>query len=176
MKNESIVLQRQRQLNATYENDPSQALITDSSEVIGINLHDPFRTTVSISDEFKVPFKIGIHRAVGGDHDHPNSGDLLCATLAVCFESTIRMISNRLNIELSETRVKASAQVDVRGTLMIDKSVPVGFQSMQLDVVIVSKTTDQRMMNMLLKAVEQSCIIYQTLKQGMPVTITSNLE
>jgi len=176
MKNESEVLQRQRQLNVLYENDPTLAWITDSSEVIGVNLHDPFRTTVSISDEFQVPFKVGIHRAVGGDHDHPNSGDLLCATLAVCFESTIRMISNRLNIELSETRVKASAQVDVRGTLMLDKSVPVGFQSMQLDVVVVSKSTDLRMMNMLLRAVEQSCIIYQTLKKCMPVTITSNLD
>jgi len=75
---------------------------------------------------------------------------------------------------LTETRVKASAHVDVRGTLMIDKSVRIGFQSMQLDVVIVSSTSNQKVMNILLQAAEQSCIIYQTIKQGIPITITSS--
>lgn len=176
MNNQSEVSQRQKPLNELYRTDPSLAFITDSSEVIGTSLHDPFRTSVSISDELQVPFKIGIHRAVGGDHDYPNPGDMLCASLASCFESTLRMISNRLNIELSETIVKASAQVDVRGTLRIDKSVPVGFQSMQLDVVVVSKNTHERMINTLLRATEQSCIIYQTLKHCVPITITSKID
>jgi uncharacterized OsmC-like protein len=79
------------------------------------------------------------------------------------------MISNRLNIQLSETRVIASARVDVRGTLMIDRSVPVGFQSMHLDVVVVSLDPNQKIMNILLRAAEESCIIYQTLKQGIQI-------
>ena len=176
MKNISEVQQRHIQLNKLYKSDPSLALITDSSEVIGVNLHDPFRTSVSINEKLQVPFTIGIHRAVGGDHDFPNPGDMLCASLASCFESTIRLISNRLNIELSETRVKASAKVDVRGTLMIDKSVPVGFQSMHLDVVVVLKTPDQNMLDILIRAAEHSCIIYQTIKQGIPITIKSKFD
>ena len=176
MKSESEVSQRQKRLKELYENNSSLAMITDSSEVIGINLEDPFRSSVAISNDFQVPFKVGIHRAVGGDHDFPNAGDILCGALAICFETTIRMISNRLNIELSETRVKASAQVDVRGTLLIDKSVPVGFQSMHLDVVVVSPTSNQKIMQILLGASEQSCIIYQTIKQGIPITITSSFE
>ena len=135
-----------------------------------------FDTSVSVSDELQIPFDVGIHRAVGGNHDYPNPGDILCAALACCFESTIRMIANRLNIELLETRVKASAQVDVRGTLMIDKSVPVGFQSMQLDVVLISKTANPRTMNILLRAAEQSCIVYQTLKRGTPISLTTNID
>ena len=176
MKFKSEVSQRQKQLTELYNSNPSLALITDSSEVIGVNLEDPFRSSVSISDDHHVPFKVGIHRAVGGDHDFPNAGDILCAALAICFETTIRMISNRLNIELSETRVKASAKVDVRGTLMIDKSVPVGFQSMHLDVVVVSPTPNQKKMHIVLGAAEKSCIIYQTIKQGIPITITSSFE
>jgi uncharacterized OsmC-like protein len=176
MKFQSEVSQRQKRLNEVYKSNPSLAMITDSSEVTGANLHDPFRSSVSISDDFQVPFKTGIHRAVGGDHDFPNPGDILCGALAICFETTLRMISNRLNIELSETRVKASARVDVRGTLMIDRSVPVGFQSMHLDVVVISQDPNQKIMNILLRAAEESCIVYQTLKQGIPITITSSFD
>lgn len=176
MRNQSEVQKRQKRLGEIYIKNPSLALIEDSSEVIGVNLHDPFRTSVSIGNELQVPLKAGIHRAVGGDHDFPNPGDILCAALAVCFESTIRMISNRLNIELIETRVKASAQVDVRGTLMIDRSVPVGFQLMHLDVLLVSHGSTEKMLNTLLRAVEHSCIIYQTIKQGIPITISPSFE
>jgi len=176
MKNRSEVTQRQIGLKEIYLKDPTLAFITDSSEVIGKNLQDPFRTSVTISDELHVPFKVGIHRAVGGDHDFPNPGDILCAALACCFESTVRMIANRLNIQLQETKVKAIAQVDVRGTLLLDKTVPVGFQSMQLEVKLVSNDTDPKLMNILLKAAEQSCIIYQTLKQGLPIEIKANIK
>jgi uncharacterized OsmC-like protein len=176
MKKQSEVKQRQNALTDVYLSNPSLALITHSSEVLGANLHDPFRTSVTVSDDLQVPFKVGIHRAVGGDHDLPNPSDMLCAALASCFESTIRLISNRLDIKLSETRVTASAQVDVRGTLMIDKSVSVGYQSMHLDVVLVSHAPNQKIMNILLRAAEQSCIVYQTMKRGVPITLTSRLE
>lgn len=162
-------------LNDIYLSNPSLALITHSSEVNGVDFHDPFRTSVVISDDLQVPFKVGIHKAVGGDHDFPNPSDILCAALASCFESTIRLIADRLDIQLTETRVTVSAQVDVRGTLMIDKSIAVGYQSMHLDVVLVSQATNPKKLNILLGAAEQSCIIYQTIKRGTPITITSKL-
>ncbi len=176
MRSQSEVKKRQNALTDNYKRNPSLASITHSSEVIGANLDDPFRTSVTISDDLQVPFKVGIHRAVGGDHDFPNPSDMLCAALASCFESTIRLISNRLDIQLLETRVTVSAEVDVRGTLMIDKSVPVGYQSMHLDVVLVSQAPNQKIMNILLQAAEQSCITYQTIKRGVPITIASKLE
>jgi len=175
MKKQSEVKQRQMALNNIYRSNPSLATITHSSEVNGVALHDPFRTSVTISDDLQTPFKVGIHKAVGGDQDFPNPSDILCAAMASCFESTIRLISDRLGIQLTETRVTVSAQVDVRGTLMIDKSIAVGYQSMHLDVVLVAQAPNQKIMNVLLRAAEQSCIIYQTIKRGTPITITSKL-
>jgi uncharacterized OsmC-like protein len=175
-KNNSDVYQRQMALFQLYQHDPTLALITDSAEVIGTDLHDPFRTSVSINEKMQIPFKIGVHKAVGGDHDFPNPGDLLCAALASCFESTIRMISNRLGIQLTETRIKATAEVDVRGTLMIDKTIPVGFLSMHVEVVLVSDNINEKVLNTLLGAAKQSCIIYQTIKQGIPITLHTNFE
>ena len=175
IKNSSVVHQRHLILHEKYRKNPAAALITDAAVVIGINLHDPFRTSVTVNDKMKIPFKIGVHKAVGGDHDFPNPGDLLCASLASCFESTIRMISNKLGIELIETKIKANAYVDVRGTLMIDKSIPVEFQSMQIDALIRAKNTNEKLMNTLLKGAKQSCIVYQTIKKGLPITINTNI-
>ncbi|WP_411896225.1 OsmC family protein [Winogradskyella sp. A2] len=176
INNTSIVHQRHKVLNEKYRNDSASAWITDSAEVIGMNLQDPFRTTVSINDKMKVPFKIGVHKAVGGDHDFPNPGDLLCASLASCFESTIRMISNKLGIELFQTEVSANAQVDVRGTLMIDRSVPVNFQSMHINASIIGKNTNEKLLHTLIKGAKHSCIVYQTIKKGIPITLHTNIK
>jgi uncharacterized OsmC-like protein len=175
-RGESVVHQRHILLNDKYSGDPASAWITDSAEVIGLNLHDPFRTTVSINDKMKVPFKIGVHKAVGGDHDFPNPGDLLCASLACCFESTIRLISNKLGIELIETKIRANAQVDVRGTLMIDKSVPVEFQSMHIDALIIAKNTNEKLLETLIKGAKHSCIVYRTIKKGIPITLNTDIK
>lgn len=176
IKNNSLVYQRQMALFPKYLNDPELAMITDSSMVKGMNLQDPFRSTVFINDHMKIPFKVGVHKAVGGDHDFPNPGDILCAALAACLESTIRMIANILGIVLVETKITASAKVDVRGTLMIDKSVPVGFQSMHLDVVLTTQFPNDKMLNTLLSASKASCIVYQTIKQGTPITLDAKFK
>ncbi len=174
IKNKTEVFLRQEKLQERYTNDPSLALVTDRAEVIGKNLHDPFRTEVSINDELQVPFKVGVHRAVGGDHDAPNPGDLLCASLAVCFESTLRMIAGRLGIELVATKVNVSAIADVRGTLMLDRSVPVAFQSMHLEAAIDAGSLSAKVLETLIRATKRSCIIYRTLKPGIPISMTVN--
>jgi len=176
MNNNSIVLKRQQPLMDTYAENPRAAWITDVAVIDGEKLDDPFHTSVTINEELKRPFPIGVHRAVGGLHDFPNPGDLLCASLASCFESTLRMIANRLQIPLEKTKVKATANVDVRGTLMINKDVPVGFQSMNLEIEIsVNNSTKREFIYKLLKGTERCCIVYQTLKQGTPININTKV-
>lgn len=155
-----------------YVINPQAALITDMAFIEGRNYEDPLHSSVYINGELKVFFPIGVHRAVGGYHDSPNSGDLLCASLATCFETTLRMIANRMHIAIDSTRIVATAIVDVRGTLMVDKSVPVGFQSMRLEGQI--KTVDNikdELFLQLIKASERSCVILQTINKGIPVDL-----
>lgn len=175
MKHNSIVLERQRPLMASYIVAPEKALVTDMAIVEGKHLSDPFHTKVSVNQELQYPFPVGVHRAVGGLHDTPNPGDILCSALAACFESTLRLIANRLGIELRSTFVKAIAQVDVRGTLMVDRNVPVAFQRMGLEVEISANSEDSRLVATLLRATENSCIILQTLKVALPVEISHKL-
>jgi uncharacterized OsmC-like protein len=169
-RNKSEVYKRQMELNKLYVSDSNTALIVDSAIVLGKNLSDPFRTEVLINSELKVPMKVGVHRAVGGDHDYPNPGDILCASLAACFESTLRMIASRLEIELFETKIEVTANIDVRGTLIIDKTVPVGFQSIHIAMEIGARNLSDKMIHTLVNATKRSCVVYQTLKKGLPIT------
>jgi uncharacterized OsmC-like protein len=171
-KMSSIVLERQQALIDSYLADPKKALVTDEAIVEGRDFHDPFHTEVSINDELNVPFKIGIHRAVGGLHDFPNPGDMLCASLAACFDCALRLIANRMNVSIIKTSIKARANADVRGTLMVDREVPVGFQSMELDVLIeCDSSVNEKVLGKLVDATESCCIIYQTLKPSLPIHI-----
>ena len=168
----SIVLERQQPLIDSYLADPKKAWVTDEAIVEGKDFDDPFHTVVSINDELNVPFTIGVHRAVGGLHDFPNPGDMLCASLAACFDSALRLIANRMNVTIRTTSIKARANADVRGTLMVSKEVPVGFQSMELDVFIAcDPSVNEATLGKLVDATERCCIIYQTLKPGIPIHI-----
>jgi uncharacterized OsmC-like protein len=166
----------QQSLIENYRADPAAAWITDVAVIEGKNLEDSIHTSVSINDELNVDFPIGVHRAVGGHHDFPNSGDLLCAALASCFETALRMIANRLQIVLHKTQVRATANVDVRGTLRVDTNVPVGFQTMGLEVEItIYNSVKEEMANKLIKATEQSCMVLQTLIKGIPVLVDAKI-
>jgi len=168
----SEVVERHDRLREIYEDDPGEARIVDSAVVEGQNLDDPFHSRVLMNDELNVPLQTGLHRAVGGDHDYATPGDILCAALAVCLESTLRMIADRLDIHLEHTRVSVEANLDVRGTLRFDTSVPVGFQDMSMEVELGANNAGESVLETLFGAAVQSCVVYQTLKPGISIEKT----
>ena len=129
-----IVKQRQDPLRKQYRTAPDEARITDSAKTVMNGAEDPFHAAVVAGQEHDALWQVGIHRAVGGYHDLPNPGDILCAALASCFHSTLRMIADRLEIPIASLEVNTQADVDVRGTLLVDRSVPVGFQKIRCSV------------------------------------------
>ena len=60
---------------------------------------------------------VGVHRTIGGLHDAPTPGYILCAALAACQDSSVRMVANILGITLEYLEVEVTGDVDVRGTL-----------------------------------------------------------
>jgi uncharacterized OsmC-like protein len=156
-------------LRERYKEAPEDALITDRARTTGGVVTDPFHgAVIPGSKEYGIVWPFGIHQAVGGSHDGPYPGDVLCAALATCLDSTIRIIANRLGILLTLLEVDVSA--DVRGTLVVDRAVPVGFQTMRCTVKIqAAEGTDPRLMEKLLAASEHSCLNLQTLRSGVSV-------
>jgi len=162
---------RQEPLRERYQVAPEEAKITDRARTSWDVDADPFHgQVIPGSQDYGEKWAFGIHRAVGGDHDAPNPGDLLCAALASCLDSTIRIIADRLGIMLTSLEVDVEADVDVRGTLIVDKAVPVGFQKMRCKVEIkTARDTDPNLTRKLLAAAEYSCVNLQTLRAGVPV-------
>ncbi|MGD8318930.1 MAG: OsmC family protein [Gemmatimonadota bacterium] len=162
---------RQDPLCQTYRSEPRRARITDRARAVeGVTL-DPFHgRVVPGSRDYGVSWPFGIHEAVGGEHDLPNPGDLLCAALAACLDSTIRIIADRLGVGLRSLDVRVEADVDVRGTLVVDRSVPVGFQRMRCHVTLVPEDgTDPALKARIVQAAERSCVNLQTLRAGVDV-------
>lgn len=66
-----------------------------------------------------------------------------------------------------------TATADVRGALMMDRLVPVGFQNMTCEVKMkVKEGTDPRQLERLQTAAKACCVVQQTLKSPPPVKTT----
>lgn len=169
--NEPSTVQRQLSLSRHYAEAPGDAWITDHARALPGNHTDAIHGVVEPANGDGVPQQYGIHRAVGGDHDAPNPGDLLSAALAACLHSTLRMVAERLEVRLIDSEVTVTAHADVRGALMVDTTVPVGFQRMHCDVWLeVPAEADQRTIKTLMVGAESCCVVFQTLKAGTRVT------
>ena len=170
---EPRVYNTQKPLKAKYRETPGSAMIVDHARTSGKPASDPFHSTVEPMDGCGVSVPVGVHGAVGGLHDAPTPGDLLCAALAACQDSAVRMVANLLGVELLELEVRVTASVDVRGTMAMDASVPVGFQSMTCDVRMKAKEgTTPDLLQRLQIAAERCCVVQQTLKSPPPVKTT----
>ncbi len=169
MKNVSVN-EAQQPLRVLYKTSPEMAMVTDHARTSGPDASDPFHSVVEPMQSSGVNVPIGVHRALGGLHDAPTPGDMLCAALAACQDSSIRMVANLLDIELELLEVQVEAAVDVRGTMGIDKSVPVGFQNIRCSVQLRAKEgTDPALLQKLQIAADRCCVVQQTLRNPPPI-------
>ena len=145
----TIVQDAQASLRRKYKETPALAMVTDHARTCGIDPADPFHSLVEPMDGCGVSVPVGVHRAVGGLHDAPTPGDMLCAAL----------------------EVRVTAQVDVRGALGMESDVPVGFQSMTCDIHLkVKEGTPPKLLGALHAAAQRCCVVQQTLDQPPPIT------
>ena len=170
--------ERQDPLIAGYKHDPKPATIIDSAKTTSecVTAATPVYGQVIIGDSGAAPVNVGVHKAVGGRSDFPNPGEILSAAIAACLDSTIRIISNRMGFRLRRLEVAVDAIVDVRGTLLVDPHVPVGFQ--KIDVGIQLETEEdvpEQMMTAILKAAEHSCVVIQTLRGAPEISVSSEM-
>ena len=167
----------QAALRKRYRADaPEEALVTDTASSVATAGQSPMWGSVQIgAPRFGVTAPVGVHHAVGGKHDLPVPGDILCAALVACVDTTIRILANNLSLPLESLEVDVQSDCDLRGTLLVDPSVRVGFNTMRVNVKAVpglGVTTKQ--VEGLVHTAERCCVVLQTLKNGVDVAFRLN--
>ena len=104
----------------------------------------------------------GLHPAAGGSGELACSGDMLLQALVACSGVTLSAVATAMGIEIRSARISAQAEMDFRGTLGIDKRVPVGITSIRLDFEFDSAAEDLQLKK-LVELTERYCVVLQTL-------------
>lgn len=105
----------------------------------------------------------GLHEAAGGDGTFACPGDLLLESLVGCAGVTLCAVATAMNLPVTGGEVVAEGIEDFRGTLGIDRTIPVGFESIELRFHLETTAT-QEQVRKLIELTERYCVILQTLK------------
>jgi len=170
---ESIIAKQQAPLRQLYAAEPGKALTRKSARTSSTTIPatDPLHGEVEIGDGYGTYLRFGLDRHVGGLHDAPNPGDLLCAALATCTDGAIRMIADLLGVRLTALEVAVTGELDIPGCLLIDRDVRIGFERLDCSVRLeAAEGTDPRRLKALVAAAEKVCVNLDTLRSGVEVT------
>lgn len=156
---------RQAPLKEAYTADPPSARIPLHA---GGDFRDqPITCTV---DGFAGPVRAGLHAAAGGSAGDACSGDMLLEALVACAGVTLRSVATSMEVELGEVHVSATGVFDIRGTLGVDRTVPVGVQDVMVRIQVgdVDDVTAERLARM----TERYCVVGQSLARAPRIVVT----
>lgn len=148
----------QAPLKAKYQTDAATALVTLKSA--GDVDRDEMTCTIETAHGRIVS---GLHPTAGGDGSTACSGDMLLDALVACAGVTFSAVATMMELPIRSTRITAEGDWDVRGTLGVDKSVPVGVREIRLSFDIDSDAPSDKI-DKLIELTERYCVIFQTLK------------
>ena len=114
--------------------------------------------------------KAGLHQATGGSGDLACSADMLLEALVACAGVTLRAVATAMGVTVRGGRVIAEATWDARGTLGIDRAVPVGLSDLSLKFEIDSDA-DPAKLERMIQTTERYCVILQTLRNPPGITV-----
>ena len=156
----------QAPIKERYKSDPKAALITlkakGSIENGGIACKVETGRALAVA---------GLHPATGGSGLQLCSGDMLLQALVACAGVTLKSVATAIEVPLTQALVLAEGDLDVRGTLGIDKEAPVGFAEIRLRFEVETDAPQDKL-DLLSKLTERYCVVYQTIKNGPKVSVS----
>ena len=155
----------QAPLKARYKEEPAAALITLEAE----GQLDGEGLTCSVQTS-RALVEAGLHPSTGGDGIAACSGDMLLEALAACAGVTLRAVATAIGVEVKGGLVRAEGDLDVRGTLGVEREAPVGFRDIRLSIELDSPA-DAEQLATLAKLTERYCVIYQTLRNSPQIAV-----
>jgi uncharacterized OsmC-like protein len=135
---------------------------------------DPMRIQIG-TDAGETRLTAVAHPAVGGYDDAPCSGDLLITSYAACQEITLRLVAVAMGIELNKLELTVEGEWDARGTLGIDRDVPVGYTRIHTTIKVVSDAPEESVRK-LLDRYERYCVVGATLRNPAEISTSYSIE
>jgi uncharacterized OsmC-like protein len=145
----------QKPIKDRYREDPDAAQITLTADG---SLDDGIACAVQTG---RALVEAGLHPGTGGDGTLACSGDMLLEALVACAGVTMRSVATSMGIAVAGT-VHAEGDLDWRGTLAVDKEVPVGFKAIRLRFEVDADASDEDL-ETLQRLTERYCVVFQTL-------------
>ena len=96
---------------------------------------------------------------------------MLLEALVACAGVTLNAVATALGIVLRDATLEAEGALDFRGTLGVDKAVPVGFQAIRLQFTLDTDASEEQITT-LLRLTQRYCVVYQTLAQPPALSVT----
>ena len=157
----------QRPLKESYREDPSLSLITLSAR--GGAGEEPVACSVDLGRAIQ---EAEAHPGVGGPGTGACSGDLLLGALAACAQITCQMVATAMGIEAERIEALVEGDLDLRGTLGVDREVGAGFTRIRLSFEIDAPEADDEEVAKLIEKTERYCTVLQTLRAPSPVLVS----
>ena len=95
---------------------------------------------------------------------------MLLEALVACAGVTLRAVATAIGVEVKGGTVRAEGDLDVRGTLGVEREAPVGFREIRLSIDLDSPA-DADQVATLAKLTERYCVIYQTLRNSPSIAV-----
>lgn len=157
----------QRPLKQAYRDDPGAALLT--LRATASEQDSPMACSVDIG---RAVYEAQAHAGVGGAGTAACSGDLLLGAMAACAQVTYQMVSTAMGVPVESVHVEVEGDLDLRGTLGIDKTAPVGFSAIRLRFDVDAPEATSEQLASVLEKSERYCVVLQTLTRPPIITVS----
>jgi uncharacterized OsmC-like protein len=156
----------QRPLKAGYREDPATARITLTAK--GAE-GDTGVASCSV-DLGRAIYAAQAHVGVGGAGTAACSGDLLLGALAACAQLTCQMVATAMGLDVRGVTVTVDGDLDLRGTLGLDREVGAGFDAIRLKFQVDAPEASDEDLASLFEKTERYCTVLQTMTTPPPIS------
>src|SRR5919205_2036296 len=133
----------QRPLKEQYRADPDSSRITLTARGGEAAKSMPTQCSVDLG---RAIYEAQAHPGVGGPGTGACSGDLLLGALAACAQLTCQMVATAMGLDAGRIEVVVEGDLDLRGTLGLDREVGAGFDAIRLRFAIdAPDATDEQL-------------------------------
>jgi uncharacterized OsmC-like protein len=156
----------QRPLKEQYRSDPASSRITLTARGGEASERMPTQCSVDLG---RAIYEAQAHPGVGGPGTGACSGDLLLGALAACAQLTCQMVATAMGLEVRSVNVTADGDLDLRGTLGLDRDVGAGFDAIRLRFEVDAPEATDEQLESLVQKTERYCTVLQTLTTPPPI-------